>query len=140
MKPINYIFCTHYFVKYIIIFLHYCHVCNWWWLVDCYIPCLWVRWVSDVSSYVLCASGLSVITTKLKAKKMFAQLPCCYLTFYKTSYLKTLQMSGRYITIHNFRALKSVLSVVPTLHVITNFLHFRKAGKLITILLLFPNQ
>jgi hypothetical protein len=90
--------------------------------------------------YVLNTSGLSVITTKLKAKKMFAQLPCCYLTFYKTSYLKTLQMSGRSITIHNFRALKSVLSVIPTLQVITNFLRFRKAGKLITILLLFPTN
>jgi len=63
---------------------------------------------------MLNTSGSSVITTKLKAKKMFAQLPCCYLTFYKTCCLKTLQMSGRSITIHNFRALKSVLSVIPT--------------------------
>ena len=56
--------------------------------------------------YMLNTSGSSVITTKLKAKKMFAQLPCCYLTFYKTCYLKTLQMSGRSITVHNFKALR----------------------------------
>jgi hypothetical protein len=38
--------------------------------------------------YMPSSTGISIIMTKVKAKKIFAELPCCYFTFYKTVTLK----------------------------------------------------